>query len=64
MPLGAVVPFQYSKVYVPYDQDDVKRLVLIIRNNALRLMYEDVALGTAVGAFIFDLSPYGYTGKS
>ena len=64
MPKGAVVPFEYTKNYVPYDQDDVKRLIMIVRDNKLRMLYEDADLGRYVGVFVFDLTPYDYTGTS
>lgn len=62
MPSGAVTPFAYSKAYIPFENTDKKRLILIIRDQALRLIYEDAATGFYVGAFVFDMTPYGYTG--
>ena len=62
MPMGFVAPFEYSKTYLPYSQTDTKRLVLMIRDNKLRVMYEDTEFDTVVGAFVFDLSPWNYVG--
>ena len=60
--MGAIQPFEYAKAYAPYERGDVKRLVLIVRDNALRLIYQDVDNGNYVGNFIFDMAKYGYTG--
>ena len=62
LPLGSVVPFEYGKQYIKYDHNDIKRFVLIIKNNALRVMYEDTAQDTVVAVQVFDLAKYAYRG--
>ena len=60
--LGAVVPFEYSKKYIKYDHNDVKRFVLIVKDDAVRAMYEDVEMGTVVSVQVLDLTKYDYAG--
>ena len=62
LPTGTVAPFEYATVYAPYSEDDLKRLVLIIRDNALRVIYEDVTTEKYVGSFVFDLTKYNWRG--
>ena len=62
MAMGAVAPSEYSQNYIPYDQQSMKKLILIIRGSAMRVMYEDVDAGKYVANFVFDLTPYGYVG--
>ena len=63
MPTGAVAPFEYSRTYLPFSQA-IKdtRMVLIVRDNALRAYYEDAQGTSIVAVFSFDLTPYDYTG--
>jgi len=62
MPAGMVAPAEYSRVYLPYSQRDAKRVTVIVRDNALRVMYEDVENEKHVSNFVFDLTPFGYAG--
>ena len=62
LPAGAVAPMEYAKAYIPFGVDDTKRLVLIVRDNTLRVQYSDLDLGITVASFSFDLTPYDYTG--
>jgi len=62
MPRGAVAPYEYSRVYIPFSQTTNHRFVLIVRDNALRAMFEDAESGRVVSNFVFDLSPYNYQG--
>ena len=63
MPTGALAPFEYSKVYIPFSQIDTKRMVLMVKNQQLRVYYEDTEVDRVVANFIFDMTPYDYTGK-
>jgi len=38
--MGSVVPSDYATTYIPYDQGNIKRLILIVRGQSLRVMYE------------------------
>jgi len=58
---GSVVPSDYARTYVPYDTGNIKRLILIVRGQSLRGMYDD-GDGKVVANFVFDLTPYAYTG--
>ena len=62
LPVGAVAPSEYSRVYIPFSQADIKRVVLMVKGNQLRAMYEDLDVGKVVANFVFDMSPYNYTG--
>ena len=63
MPMGSVVPFEYSKTYLKFDHNDIKRMVLIVKDNAMRCMYEDADLSTTVAINVFDLSKIRLYGR-
>lgn len=58
MPVDAVAPAAYSGVYLPYDQLDFTIMILIVRDNKLRVMFESPAGNRIVSAFAFDLPEY------
>ena len=60
MPLGAVTPFEYSNVYRPYDENSNTRMVLAIKDNAIRYSYESGDFVISVMAL--DISAYDYQG--
>jgi len=62
VPAGMVTPFDYANTYLSYAVNDVKRLVLIVRDNTLRALYEDLDSGKTVATMAWDLSDYNYQG--
>ena len=68
--LGAVVPFEYSNVYTPFNQGPAelqsgeynRRMVIIVKDNVLRAYFEDSDKQKVVGIFAYDLAKYDYSG--